>query len=182
MQDRAQYSFEHVLKDGTTVRVRTIRPDDGGRIRSAFAKLERDTIYSRFFAPKSGLSDKELARFLSVDLRRDVALVVTIQMDGEEIVIGSACYFSIADASELTAEVAFTVEEDYHGRGVASLLMQHLTSIARENAIARFEAYVLSRNQAMLAVFNKSAMPKTVRREGDVIHVTLSLRQEPSED
>jgi RimJ/RimL family protein N-acetyltransferase len=178
MQDRPRYSFDETLKDGTAVLVRSVQPDDGERIQKAFAQLERETIYTRFFGPKSKLSEKELATLTSVDLRRDAALLVTKRVDGEEIVIGSACYFSVADAPEPTAEIAFTVEEDYHGRGVATLLMKYLVHVAHENGIARFEADVLSQNRAMLAVFNNSTMPKKLRREGNVTHITFSLQGE----
>jgi len=91
VDDPARYRFEETLKDGTPVVLRAIRPDDRERIRSAFRKLERESIYTRFFGPKSELSDGELTHFTVVDFDRDVALVVTIRSNDEEIVIGSAC-------------------------------------------------------------------------------------------
>ena len=127
MDEPARYRFEETLKDGTPVVLRAIGPDDRERIRNAVRKLERETIYTRFFGAKSELSDKELTRFTAVDFDRDVALLVTTRSNDEEIVIGSARYFGVADdASERTAEIAFTVAEDYHRRGIASLLMKHL--------------------------------------------------------
>ena len=105
--------------------------------------------------------------------------MVTTRSNDEEIVIGSACYFSVADdASERTAEIAFTVEEDYHRRGIASLLMKHLVRIARKNGFIRLEAYVLDRNRAMLEVFNRSALRKSIRRERDVVQVTFFVQEE----
>ena len=107
MDESARYRFEETLKDGTPVVLRAIRPDDRERIRNAFRKLDRETIYTRFFGPKSELSDTELTHLTAVDFDRDVALLVTTRSNDEEIVIGSACYFNVADdASERTAEVA----------------------------------------------------------------------------
>ncbi|TMH62765.1 MAG: GNAT family N-acetyltransferase [Betaproteobacteria bacterium] len=71
--------------------------------------------------------------------------------------------------------MAFTVEEDYQGKGLAGRLIGHLIGIARQLGIARFEADVLSGNTAMLAVFARSALPMHQRREGGVVHITLAL-------
>ena len=181
VDELARYRFEETLKDGRAVVLRAIRPDDRERIRNAFRKLERETIYTRFFGPKSELSDKELTRLTAVDFDRDVALLVTTRSNDEEIVIGSARYFSVDDdASERTAEIAFTVEEDYHRRGIASLLMKHLVRIARKNGFIRLEAYVLGSNRAMLEVFNRSPLRKSFRREDGVVQVTFFVQEEPN--
>lgn len=180
MRDPKEYIFNEVLKDGTPVVVRATRAEDSAKLRQAFRNLERETVYTRFFGPKSDLSDADLKRLTSVDFNRDAALVVTKTSGGEEIVIGSCCYFGVTtNASEHGAEIAFTVADEYHGLGIASLLMKHLVQIARENGLAQLEAYVLARNQAMLAVFNKSSLRKTIQHEGDVVRVTLFLREEP---
>ena len=71
--------------------------------------------------------------------------------------------------------MAFTVEENYQGLGIASSLMRHLIGIAREKGLSRLEAYVLPRNLPMLSVFRRSGLPMTLRHEDDAIRVTLSL-------
>ncbi len=58
-----------------------------------------------------------------------------------------------------SAEIAFTVEEDYQGQGIASSILRHLIHIAREKGVSRFEADVLAENIAMLAVFARSGLP-----------------------
>jgi GNAT superfamily N-acetyltransferase len=67
------------------------------------------------------------------------------------------------------------VEEDYHGLGIASRLLTHLTDLARRRGIVAFEAYVLAGNKAMLGVFARSGLPMQQRRDGGVVHITLSL-------
>ena len=80
------------------------------------------------------------------------------------------------DAStQRTAEVAFTVEEDYHGQGMAGLLLRHLTFIAVQKGESQFEAEVLSENKAMMAVFSRSGLPMKRKVERGVVHVILSL-------
>ena len=58
---------------------------------------------------------------------------------------------------------------------IASLVLKHLVHTAREARVQRFEAEVLAENQPMLAVFRRSGLPMKQRREGNVLHVTLSL-------
>src|SRR5208337_918037 len=167
-----------VLKDGTAVTLRAVRRDDGPKIREAFRNLDSKTVYTRFFGYKADVSDTELKRITEVDFERDVALLVTIQSGAKEIVIGGASYFAI-DVGDppRSAELAFTVEEDYQGRGMGGMLMRHLAGIAREKGILTLEADVLANNQGMLGVFRASGLPIKLRQEADVIHVTLSLQE-----
>ena len=178
MLDPQSYAFKETLKDGTVVTVRAAHTDDGPRIRRAFENLDRDTVYKRFFGVKTEVSDSELSKITGMDFDRNVSLLVTIpSSDDDEIVIGGASYLSIAaDSPERSAEVAFTIEEDYQGLGVASMLMRRLVSIARERGLTRLEADVLGHNRAMLAVFKASGLPMTQVSADNVIHVTMSLR------
>jgi GNAT superfamily N-acetyltransferase len=177
--DLGCYVFAETLRDGTAVTVRAARASDGPKIRRAFRNLERDTIYKRFFGYKVDVSDAELARVTGADFERVVALLVTIGTGEGEVVIGGASYVvtGSADAAGRSAELAFTVEEDFQGRGIGGLLMRHLIAIARGKGLDRLEADVLSRNLPMLNVFRRCGLPITVRPEGDVIHAILSLRE-----
>lgn len=74
-----------------------------------------------------------------------------------------------------SAEVAFTVEEDFHRRGLAGRLLKELAQTARERGIARFDAFVMPENTSMLAVFERSGFAMATKREDGVIRVTLEL-------
>lgn len=177
MLDAENYQFEEKLKDGRIVTLRAARPDDGPRIRRAFMTLDRDTIHSRFFGVKKEVSDTELRRITDMDFDRNVSLLVTLPSGDDEIVIGGASYFSTdAAPPEKSAEVAFTVVKEFQGQGVAGMLMRRLVGIARERGLTRLEADVLDYNRGMLGVFNASALPMTMRHDGNVIHLAMSLR------
>ena len=170
------YSHQERLKNGTEVTIRAVRPSDGPKIRRAFEGLNRETIHSRFLGYRKGVSDKEVRHVTDVDFETDVALLVTIGSGKDEVVIGGATYFGLdPQPGARSAEMAFTVEEDYQGLGIGACLMRHLTGIAREKGVARLEAYVLARNLPMLKVFKRSGLPLTVRHQGDVIHLVLEL-------
>jgi RimJ/RimL family protein N-acetyltransferase len=108
-----------------------------------------------------------------MDFVRELMLVATVHSAPDEIVVGSARY--VAPERACAAEVAFTVEEDYQGLGLATCLLADLAAIARESGIQRFHADVLPGNKAMLAVFAGSGLPLKQQRDEGVVHVTLAL-------
>jgi GNAT superfamily N-acetyltransferase len=178
MLDATAYDEIETLKNGSTVRVRSVRADDKQRISEAFQNLEPESIYTRFFHHKKALTDTELKAATEVDFENVVALVVTIGEADQETIIGAGRYvvFDVTDNLR-RAEVAFTVEEDYHGQGIASRLLQHLARIARHKGVDQFEAEVLAENKPMLIVFERSGLPLKKNVESGVIHVTMALQR-----
>jgi RimJ/RimL family protein N-acetyltransferase len=169
------YSALETLKDGTEVTVRAIRPEDGPAILEAFRALDAESIYRRFFSPKKELSDAELKQLTGVDFHSVMALVVTALEDGAENLLGGGRLATAGGDQPQSAELAFLTAGAQRGRGIASLLLRHLTRLGREAGLSRLEAEVLAENQAMLNVFRRSGLPFAQRREGNVVHVTLAL-------
>ena len=165
------------LRSGLAVTIRELRAEDRERIAKAVRQLDRESIYTRFFSYRSELTEAGLDRIMRVDPAVDVALVVTIGSGADEIIIASGRWVgATGQDGERTAEVAFMVEEDYHGQGIASRLLRHLVELARDRGIATFEADVLAQNKSMLGVFARSGLPMRKRHDGGTVHVTLSLR------
>jgi RimJ/RimL family protein N-acetyltransferase len=167
------------LRNGTPVVIRVIRLDDRDRIVEAFGKLEPDSIYTRFFSARKALTAAELERLGATDFVNFVGLVVILGSGDDETVIGGASYFALPPAGGVrAAEVAFTIEEDYQGQGLAGTLLRTLAEIARRHGIQRLEAEVLAGNAPMLRVFERSGWPMARTREGGVTHIVLDLRQD----
>jgi len=176
MTEPRRFHVDDTLRDGTAITFRAVRPDDKARIARAFAGLERESVYTRFFTFKERLGDDELAHLDHIDFVHEAVLVATRAAAGDEEVIASARYIEHPTADGVrTAEVAFTVEEDYRGQGLAHRLLTHLATLARAQGIARFDADVLADNGSMLAVFARCGFPVTRRRDGGALHVTLDL-------
>jgi len=176
MIDARHYNATETLRNGIVVKIRAVRPDDKENIAKAFSHLDRESVFTRFFRYKNELTDDELRQAAEVDFEDIVALVVVKKNGVEETIIGGGRYIAFAaTGSERHAEVAFVVEEDYQGLGIATRILRHLIGIAREKGIAAFEADVLSENRGMLTVFAKSGLPMKQAYDGDIVHVTLSL-------
>jgi len=176
MIDARNYSAQETLKNGLQVTIRAIRPEDRERLVAALKELDERTLYLRFFGPKQEFSHQELKEATDVDFVRTVALVTCLQSSTGEKIIGAGRYiaFGNADPPDM-AEVAFTVEEDYHGLGIAGKILRHLAVIAKQKGIVQFHAEVLPQNKGMLAVFNRSGFPVKQEYEEGVMHVMLSL-------
>ena len=118
------------------VLIRAIRHDDRERIIAAFRKLEPETVYTRFFSAKKELTETDLARIDASDFVHAAALVATVGDGDDEVIIGAGGYTVLDRPGEPpTAEVSFTIEEDYQGQGLSGLFMRLLTQIARERGI-----------------------------------------------
>jgi len=161
------------LKNGLEVMVRAIRPDDRDRLARAFRGLKRETVYTRFFRHVDEPTEAQLKRATEFDPRQEMALVVTTGGSDETIIAGGRYIVSAHDRT--SAEIAFLVEEDYQGLGIAGLLLRTLADIGRGRGLKRFEAEVLSQNGSMLRVFSRSGLTMRQRREGGVVHIELSL-------
>jgi RimJ/RimL family protein N-acetyltransferase len=167
----ADRSSERSAADLPDITIRAVRADDKDRIARAFRALDPETVYQRFFFPKQELSDEELRRLTECDEGHDVVLVATVATGNQEVIVGLGRYVR----NEASAQLAFTVEEDYQGRGVASELLRQLADVARRNGVLQFEADVLPDNAPMLKVFQRSGLPTRATRAKGVIHLTLAL-------
>ncbi|KQN86443.1 bifunctional acetate--CoA ligase family protein/GNAT family N-acetyltransferase [Arthrobacter sp. Leaf69] len=162
-----------VLRDGGTAHLRPIHPADADAVQAFHVGQSQKSIYMRFFAFKSKLSSKELKRFTEVDYKDRVALVITI---GGEI-MGIGRYDRLDDPAE--AEVAFNIADAHQGRGIGSILLEHLAAAARENGIRKFSAEVLPENRKMLMVFSDAGYD--VKRHFDDGVVSLEFNIDPTD-
>ena len=137
-----------LLTDGTTIEIRPARPDDLDIVRHMHEKLSPDSLYLRFFSMSPSAAERE-ARRLCREPAPDHAALLAL-LDGELIGCGS---YECDDPPSQSAEVALTVADDMHNRGVGMLLLEHLISLARRRGLHAFTAETLSENAPMLRVF-----------------------------
>jgi len=169
----AGYEADVVLADGATAHVRPIRPDDAERLLAFHARQSPQSIYFRYFSPRPRLSDKDVERLTHVDYSDRMALIA---LRGDEM-IGVARYDRWRNLSE--AEVAFFVDDANHGRGLATVLLEHLAVRAREVGISGFTATVLPENRRMIGVFTAAGFEATTRFADGVVEVRLGLDPTP---
>ena len=164
-----QQAGDVVLRDGSTVRVRVMQPDEERLLFDLFRSLSEDSRWMRFFCvTKESSLAAEAHREAQVDFCRKVGLIALA--GSEERIVGHALY---AATSADRAEVAFTIADGYRGRGLASILLGQLAKIAVANGIQVFEAEVSAANHAMLGVFRDSGFHISVKADAGQLHVTF---------
>ncbi|MFH5823039.1 GNAT family N-acetyltransferase [Georgenia sp. AZ-5] len=164
------WAADVILRDGATMHIRPIRPEDAEALQRMHVAQSAQSIYFRFFAPLPRLGERDLHRFTHVDHHDRVALVL---VQGEEIrAVGR---FDVVEPG--VAEVAFNVADTEQGRGLGSVLLEHLAAAARELGIERFVADVLPANARMIRVFTDAGYEVTQRMEDGVISVSFSIEE-----
>jgi acyl-CoA synthetase (NDP forming)/GNAT superfamily N-acetyltransferase len=170
MGGNAEDSTYALLTDGATVEIRPARPGDFAAVRDMHAKMSPDNLYLRFFSMSPAVAEQEARRVCREPGPDHAALLVLL--DGE--VVGCGTYEQ-AGAGSRSAEVAFTVADDLHHRGVGMLLLEHLVSLARSRGLRAFTAETLSENAAMLRVFADAGLPAQRSLVDGVYDLTFPL-------
>jgi RimJ/RimL family protein N-acetyltransferase len=163
-----------VLRDGTPVQLRAIRPDDKERLRIAFERLSPRSVYRRFFHPVTALTEDMLRELTELDFRDHVGLVLCVNDETGERLIAVARFVRVAPQSE-RAEFAITVSDDYQNRGAATLLLQQLVRIARAGGVRELVADVLEDNREMLEVIRSAKLPCRQTSTDGVCRVVMRL-------
>jgi acyl-CoA synthetase (NDP forming)/RimJ/RimL family protein N-acetyltransferase len=170
----AEWDADVVLSDGGTARVRPIRPDDGPRMLQFHARQSPESIYFRYFTPHPHLSDDEVCHLVNVDYVDRMAFIAL----RDDVMVGVARYDRWPLRSE--AEVAFFVDDEYRGRGIATVLLEYLVEAARRAGISAFTATVLPTNTRMVAVFRRAGFETRSTFDEGVIEVHLDLKPTPA--
>lgn len=165
------YAVDEIIRDGGPIHIRAITPDDKDLLFAHFSGLSQDSRYTRFFGAKRTLSRDELGRLTELDFDDQVGLTATLRKDGKERFIGIGRYFRLSDRT--CAEIAFAVLDEYQGRGIATLLLEHLRRIAHHGGITEFIADVMASNRHMLDVFRDSGFQRQSSNQDGVVHVSL---------
>lgn len=163
-----------VASDGGIVHVRPILPSDADALLRFHQSLSERTRYLRYFGPYPRIPPRDLERFTTVDHRTRVALICLL---GDEV-IAVGRYEGLGPGSEgrvEAAEVAFVARDDHQGRGLGSILLEHLAAAARENGLRRFEAEVLVENHQMVRVFRDAGYQVSRAFAEGVLHLEFDI-------
>jgi len=174
--DAARLAGPLALRDGATIHVRAIRPDDAERLRAFHASLSPDTILFRFFRLLPELSPEEAARFTQLDYENRMALVATAGPEPDAPILGVARYDR---AGPEEAEVAFVVRDRWQGRGVAPALLHRLAPYARARGITTLVALTMASNGRMLAMLRGSGFPCAMRFAAGEVEARLDIAGGP---
>ncbi|WP_199433363.1 bifunctional acetate--CoA ligase family protein/GNAT family N-acetyltransferase [Qaidamihabitans albus] len=162
-----------LLSDGGTVHLRPIMPTDADGLVALHGRLSERTRYLRYFGAYPRIPARDLERFSTVDHHDRVAFVALL---GDDIV--AVGRYERLDAE--SAEVAFVVDDAHQGRGLGSILLEHLAAAASECGLRRFVAEVLAENSHMVHVFRDAGYQVSRAIEEGVLHLEFDI--DPTEE
>jgi acyl-CoA synthetase (NDP forming)/GNAT superfamily N-acetyltransferase len=170
-----------LLRDGTLGMIRELVAGDRDALLAMHEALSPRTLYLRFFSASKLSAGRYVTRLIRPGTGDHGGVVLQVQ--GR--LVGVAAYERIDDdntrvAAEGVAEAAFVVADDQHGRGIGTLLLEHLASLARRRGITQFVAETLPENAAMLDVFKEAGYAVTFRRSLDTVQVSIDLTPGPN--
>jgi GNAT superfamily N-acetyltransferase len=134
------------LRDGTPIWLRPIFPDDKAHLARAFDRLSKQSRYQRFFSLAQELSPQTLAYLTEIDYANHFALGAFALDEVDMPLVGGARYIRARDESR-NAEIAVTVIDDYHHRGLGQALLRALAEVAVGNGVWRFLGSALWENR-----------------------------------
>ncbi len=147
----------HTFKGDVEVRFRAIKPSDEEEMRRLFYRFSDRTVYYRYFSPIKVMPHAKMQQYVNIDYINTLSIVGLTGPPEEEHIIAEARF--VKDRKKPCGDVAFVVEEQYQGIGIATYLYEMLVTLARERGLQGFTADVLASNKAMMKVFEKGRYP-----------------------
>ncbi len=153
----AEIATRHTFKGELEVRFRAIRPSDEEEMRRFFYRFSDESVYYRYFARIKVMPHAFMQGYVNVDPSRVVSIVGLVGEPGQGRIIAEARF--IKEKHSPYADIAFVVDDQYQGIGIATYLYRMLIRLAKERGVQGFTAKVLASNRTMMRVFEKGGLP-----------------------
>jgi RimJ/RimL family protein N-acetyltransferase len=153
------------------IKFRPIKPSDEDMMRRLFYGFSDKSKYLRYFTPIRIMPHIKMQPYVNIDYNKILSIVGTIQHKGNERIVAEARY--AYDDERDQYEMAFVVDDEFQGMGIARFMFDYLLSIARERGIKRLYAVTMSQNEKMAKVFLSTQFQPQIMEtdEGEVEYV-----------
>ena len=154
----AAYARSWKLKDGPTVMIRPIRPEDERLMVQFHQTLSERSVYLRYFTPlklDQRITHERLSRICFIDYDREMVLVAeqANAKTGQREIIGVGRLIKRHEADE--AEFALVISDAWQGHGLGTQLLRTLVQVGRDEKLERITATILSDNHEMQRLARK---------------------------
>jgi acyl-CoA hydrolase/RimJ/RimL family protein N-acetyltransferase len=166
----------HTFKNDKQVRFRAIRPSDEEQMRRLFYRFSDKAVYYRYFTAIKAMPHAKMQSYVNVDYRAAMSIVGLVGEPGQGRVVAEARYVKIP--TRHWADVAFVVDGDFEGLGIATYMLAMLVKLAKERGILGFTADVLASNKGMMRVFEKSGLSVEARLDSGAYELSMPFNPE----
>jgi acyl-CoA hydrolase/RimJ/RimL family protein N-acetyltransferase len=166
----------HTFKNDTKIRFRAIRPSDEEQMRRLFYRFSDKAVYYRYFTAIKAMPHEKMQSYVNVDYRVAMSIVGLVGEPGQGRIVAEARY--VKARAQPYADVAFVVDGDFEGLGVATYMLARLMKLAKERGVLGFTADVLASNKGMMRVFEKSGLTVEARLDSGAYELTMPFNPE----
>ncbi|HTY81836.1 MAG TPA: GNAT family N-acetyltransferase [Dehalococcoidales bacterium] len=160
---------------GLEITFRPVKISDEPLLKDMFYALSDNSMYRRFFSPRTDMPHERLQEFVVIDYSKEISIVATIFQGEKEIIIGIGQYIILPNAH--VADIAFVVRDEYQNKGVGNELLSYLTYLAKRQGLLGFIADVLVENRPMLHLFEKQGFFIEKKTEGDMYELRMTFSE-----
>jgi RimJ/RimL family protein N-acetyltransferase len=153
-RDLSQHSDVLRLRDGQSVTVRFVEPQDGAALQDYFRSLTSGSRYNRFLGAASELPRSELEKSIHVGDDNRFTVIVMMKVDGTERVVGEARYAFEPQSGRF--EFGLSIDDRWQGHGIGAALLSNLECRAAAFGAERIFGDTLRSNSAMIGLARKS--------------------------
>lgn len=152
--DRAAGSVEIQLRDGAVATLRPLRTGETAPLLAVFDGMSADSRALRYLTGLPRMPRALMSMLSAVDDDRHVAWLASI--DGEPV--GIARYVRLPGCTT-TAEIAFEVVDRHHGRGLGTVLVDTVTTVAAARGVRRVQGTMAASNTASRRLLERVGAP-----------------------
>ncbi len=168
---------ESRVMDGRKITFRPVKPTDERSIQEHYYGLDKTDVVSRFFHEKTSFVSKQIERTFIIDYHKDMTIVVVEGQVGFEKVLAVGEYYLNPETN--LAEIAFSVDKEWQGKGLSSILIKKLAEAAKKNGIKGLTAYTDKENKRMVKLFNTLEYEVKNKYENNMIYLEALFDKKP---
>ena len=170
-----KYETMWKLRDGRTVILRPIKPEDEPLWLEMFQNFSEESIRNRFFQIIKDTPHETRIRYTNIDYDREIAIVPELTEDGRRKILGVA-RVSI-EPNGKAGEIAFIVADPWQGLGLGTKMVDYVLEICKDMKLETIYAIMLPDNYRAITLMRKMGFTITYIEDGTV-KGTLNLKEE----
>ena len=168
-----EYVTERKCKDGTTIILRPIKPEDEPMWHELLASCSKESIRFRFSSLIKQTTHEMASRYCFIDYDREIAIVAEVEEEDRRKLIGVGRL--VADANHEEAEYAVLIADRWQGRGLGGMLTDYCVEVAKRWGVKRIVAETSKDNARMVTTFQNRGFTINDEQEEDVVLVRKDL-------
>ncbi|MGA7276541.1 MAG: GNAT family N-acetyltransferase [Desulfocapsaceae bacterium] len=155
---------------------RPVKLTDERSLQEHYYGLDKIDVVSRFFHEKTSFVSKQIERTFIIDYSRDLTIVAVEGEPGYETVLAVGEYYTNPETN--IAEIAFSVQKDWQGMGLSSIVIKKLAEGARDSGIIGFSAYTSKDNKRMIKLFHSLDYDVKITGEGEMVNLEARFTEQ----